>query len=47
LELGPARQGVGAEAALTFAMAGDTARAESLAQVLGKRFPMDSQIQSL
>jgi hypothetical protein len=30
-----------------FAMAGDTARAESLAQDLGKRFPMDSQIQSL
>jgi hypothetical protein len=28
-------------------MAGDTARAESLAQDLGKRFPVDTQMQSL
>jgi hypothetical protein len=28
-------------------MAGDTARAESLAQGLGKRFPLDTQMQSL
>jgi eukaryotic-like serine/threonine-protein kinase len=35
------------EAALAFAMAGDTARAESLAQDLGKRFPLDTQMQSL
>ena len=28
-------------------MAGDTARAESLAQNLGKRFPLDTQMQSL
>ena len=35
------------EAALAFAMAGDTARAESLAQDLGKRFPFDTQMQSL
>jgi hypothetical protein len=28
-------------------MAGDTARAESLAQDLGKRFPLDTQVQSL
>jgi len=28
-------------------MAGDTARAESLAQDLGKRFPLDTQLQSL
>ena len=28
-------------------MAGDTARAESLAQDLGKRFPLDTQMQSL
>jgi outer membrane PBP1 activator LpoA protein len=28
-------------------MAGDTARAESLAQELGKRFPLDTQMQSL
>ena len=35
------------EAALAFAMAGDTARAESLAQDLSKRFPLDTQMQSL
>ncbi|HEY6370812.1 MAG TPA: hypothetical protein VIX37_09550, partial [Candidatus Sulfotelmatobacter sp.] len=46
-ELAPASQGAGVEVALAFAMAGDRARAESLAQDLGKRFPMDSQIQSL
>jgi serine/threonine protein kinase/tetratricopeptide (TPR) repeat protein len=47
LRLAPASQGVEAEAALAFAMAGDTARAESLAQDLGKRFPLDTQMQSL
>jgi eukaryotic-like serine/threonine-protein kinase len=47
LKLAPASQGVESEAALAFAMAGDTARAESLAQALGKRFPLDTQIQSL
>jgi serine/threonine protein kinase/Tfp pilus assembly protein PilF len=47
LKLAPASQGVEAEAALAFAMAGDTARAESLAQDLGKRFPRDTQMQSL
>jgi hypothetical protein len=40
LKLVPAGQGVEVEAALTFAMAGDTPRAESLAQDLGKRFPL-------
>ncbi len=35
LKLAPASQGVESEAALAFAMAGDTARAESLAQDLG------------
>ena len=35
------------EAALAFAMAGDTARAESLAPDLGKRYPLDTQVQSL
>jgi serine/threonine protein kinase/Tfp pilus assembly protein PilF len=44
--LAPASQGVESEAALAFAMAGDTARAESLAQDLGKRFPLDTQMQS-
>ena len=47
LELAPASQGVEDEAALAFAMAGDTARADSLAQDLGKRFPLDTQMQSL
>jgi eukaryotic-like serine/threonine-protein kinase len=47
LKLAPASQGVGVEAALAFAMAGDTARAESLAQDLGKRYPLDTQMQSL
>jgi eukaryotic-like serine/threonine-protein kinase len=47
LKLDPASQGVGVEATLAFAMAGDTARAESLAQDLGKRYPLDTQVQSL
>jgi len=47
LKLVPTSQGVEAEAALAFAMAGDEARAELLAQGLGKRFPLDTQMQSL
>jgi tetratricopeptide (TPR) repeat protein len=47
LKLASESQGVEVEAALAFAMAGDTARAESLAQDLNKRFPLDTQIQSL
>ena len=47
LKLAPASQSVESEAALAFAMAGDTARAESLAQDLGKRFQLDTQTQSL
>jgi serine/threonine protein kinase/tetratricopeptide (TPR) repeat protein len=47
LKLAPASQAAECEAALAFAMAGDTARAESLARDLGKRFPLDSQMQSL
>jgi len=47
LKLVPTSQGVEAEAALAFAMAGETARAESLAQDLNKRFPLDTQMQSL
>jgi serine/threonine protein kinase/tetratricopeptide (TPR) repeat protein len=47
LKLVPASQGVESEAALAFAMAGDTARAESLARDLGKRFPLDTQMRSL
>jgi serine/threonine protein kinase/tetratricopeptide (TPR) repeat protein len=47
LKLAPASQGVESETALAFAMAGDTARAASLAQDLAKRFPLDTQMQSL
>ncbi len=47
LKLALTSQGVEAEAALAFALAGDTARAESLAQDLNKRFPLDTQMQSL
>ena len=47
LKLAPGSQGAEAEAALAFAMAGDPARAESLAQDLEKRYPLDTQTQSL
>ena len=47
LQLAPTSQAVESEAGLAFAMAGDAARAESLAQDLGKRFPLDTQMQSL
>jgi hypothetical protein len=47
LQLASASQGAEAQVALAFALAGDTARAESLAQDLAKRFPLDSQIQAL
>ena len=47
LRMAPASLGVEAEAALAFAMAGGAARAESLAQDLSKRFPLDTQVQSL
>jgi serine/threonine protein kinase/tetratricopeptide (TPR) repeat protein len=47
LKLAPTSKSVESEAALAFAMAGDTARAGSLAQDLGKRFPLDTQMQSL
>ena len=47
LKLAPTSQSVGVEAALAYAMAGDTARAESMAQDLNKRFPLDTLVQSL
>jgi serine/threonine protein kinase/tetratricopeptide (TPR) repeat protein len=47
LKLAPASQGAESEAALAFAMAGDAAKAEPLAQDLGKRFPLDTQMQGL
>jgi eukaryotic-like serine/threonine-protein kinase len=47
LKLAPTSQSVEAEAALALSMAGDTARAGSLSQDLEKRFPLDTQMQSL
>jgi serine/threonine protein kinase/Tfp pilus assembly protein PilF len=47
LKVAPVSQGVEVESALAFGIAGDTARAESLGQDLGKRFPLDTQMQSL
>jgi serine/threonine protein kinase/tetratricopeptide (TPR) repeat protein len=47
LKLAPTSPGAEAEAALAFAMAGDAARAESLAEDLNQRFPLDTQMQSL
>jgi DNA-binding winged helix-turn-helix (wHTH) protein/predicted Zn-dependent protease len=47
MKLAPESPGAAAEAALAFALAGDTGHAESLAQDLGKRFPLDTQMQSL
>jgi DNA-binding winged helix-turn-helix (wHTH) protein len=47
LKLSNTSPGAEVEAALAFAMAGDAARAQSLAQDLGKRFPLDTQMQSL
>ena len=47
LKLAPASEGAGVEAALAYAMAGDTARAETLAQDLNKRYPVDTQMQAL
>jgi len=47
LKLAPANQMAQSHAALALAMAGETARAESLAQDLQKRFPLDTQMQVL
>jgi serine/threonine protein kinase/tetratricopeptide (TPR) repeat protein len=46
-KLAPASTGTIAEAALAYATAGDTLRAESLSQDLNKRYPLDTQMQSL
>jgi tetratricopeptide (TPR) repeat protein len=47
LKLVPTSQGVEVEAALAYAMAGDAAHSESLAQDLKNRYPLDSQTQGL
>ena len=47
LKLALTSPGAAAEAALAFAIAEDLGRAESLAQDINKRFPLDTQMQSL
>ena len=47
LQLAMASQGVEVETALAFAMAGDTGRAESMAQEIDKQFPLDTQVHAL
>jgi len=47
LKLVPASEGVAAQAALAYALAGDADHAEALAQDLNTRFPSDSQMQGL
>jgi eukaryotic-like serine/threonine-protein kinase len=47
LKLAPKSQAVRVEGALAFAMAGDAARSEPMAQDLNKQFPLDTQMQSL
>jgi tetratricopeptide (TPR) repeat protein len=47
LKLAPTSRDVQSEAALAFAMAGDTSRAEALSQGLNQRYPLDTQIQSI
>jgi serine/threonine protein kinase/tetratricopeptide (TPR) repeat protein len=47
LELAQVSAGVESEAALAFAIVGESERAETLAQDLSQRFPLDTQIQAL
>jgi tetratricopeptide (TPR) repeat protein len=47
MKLYPDSQGVKAEAAVAYALSGDAARAQSLAQELNQRYPLDTQMQSL
>jgi tetratricopeptide (TPR) repeat protein len=47
LKLAPTSQGAEVVSALAFAMADDAARAQLLVQSLNKRFPLDTQMQSL
>jgi eukaryotic-like serine/threonine-protein kinase len=47
LKIAPASPTAEPEAALAFALAGDSSRADSLAQDLARRFPLDTQMQSI
>jgi eukaryotic-like serine/threonine-protein kinase len=47
LKLAPSSQGVEDEAALVYAMAGETTRVDSMAKELNRRYPLDTQVQSM
>jgi eukaryotic-like serine/threonine-protein kinase len=47
IKLAPTSKGAESEAGLAYALAGDAVRAESLARDLGKRLPLDTQMQSM
>ncbi|MGA8553172.1 MAG: protein kinase [Candidatus Acidiferrales bacterium] len=47
LKLSPSSQSVAVEAALSYAMTGDTTKADSLARDLNTRYPSDSQLQAV
>ncbi len=47
LKLAPASEGAQVEAALAYALAGDATQAQALADNLNRRYPLDSQMQSL
>jgi tetratricopeptide (TPR) repeat protein len=47
LKLAPASEGVMIEAALAYAMSGDTAQAQSMARDLNRLYPLDTLVQSL
>ncbi len=47
LKLSPTSPDAEVEAAIAFAMSGDSARAESLVQDLERRFPSNTQLQSV
>jgi eukaryotic-like serine/threonine-protein kinase len=47
LKLNPNSQSVQIEAALAYAMSGNAAQAEALAQYLDEKYPLDTQVQSL
>ena len=47
LKLAPDSQGINVESALAYAMAGDTSRAEAMAQELNRKYPLDTQMQAL
>jgi eukaryotic-like serine/threonine-protein kinase len=47
MKLAPTSRDVSVEAALAFAMIGDNAQAETMAQELNRGYPLDTQIQSL